>query len=380
LSGALLTGGTRWAVAMDSREAAFRSLLRALRERVASASGLIEDGSAGRTWGTVLGREIYPPELRADGGQPAAPNPAPDLLSPATEAAARALGFIDPARAHAALVRIDATRVAVRLPPLPAYHQRSMELRVEIDRGNVRYDSPFRADGTRRGLGVSRRAMLTLFARDSGQWRALVRWPTTIGGWNDEQIADGATELRYKESPVGRRVWRQIVASPSWVPPPATPDDDLARRGRGGLVPRYDVLGPSYRSAYGLVMLVHERPLRPTDGEPRYGDEAIRTHGSAAYRSILRGTSHGCHRLHNPLAVRLASFVLEHREHVRVGPISTNYARVLHVGGESARIELTTRGYGFELIDPLEVNVLRGRIVGSQRTPMESAERPSTGE
>ncbi|MBW2461516.1 MAG: hypothetical protein JRH11_07705 [Deltaproteobacteria bacterium] len=373
-SGPLLTSGTRGAIALGSREADFHALLRTLRERVASATGLIEDGSAGHTWGTVLGRTIDAAPLRAGAGQSPAPNPAGDLLSPATEAAARALGLVDPAgalSALASLARARVRRVAIRLPTMPRYHAGRMELRAEIDRGDVRYESPIAEDGRRRPMHVARRAVLTLFARDAGDWKALVRWPTTIGGWNDEQVDAGASELRYKESPVGPRIWRQIVASPSWIPPPATPDADLVRRTRRGIVPRHDVLGPGYRSAFGLAMLVHERRLGPDGGDASLtGDEGIRTHGSVAYRSILRGTSHGCHRLHNGRALRLASFVLAHREHVRVGVIPVRYSRDLQVGEHTATVEMTSRGYGFELVDPVPVRVLRGRIIGRQRTPI----------
>jgi hypothetical protein len=245
-----------------------------------------------------------------------------------------------------------------------------MELRAVIDRGDVRYDWPYREDGSRRPMWVRRRAVLTLLARDGEAWKALVRWPTTIGGWNDEEVEAGSTELVYKESPVGPRIWRQIVASPAWIPPPTTPDEDLVRRSRRGIVPRLDVLGPGYRSAFGLAMMVHEREHTSPSGETRIFDEGIRTHGSVAYRSILRGTSHGCHRLHNPQALRLASFVLTHRPHRRIGRIPIVYERELEAYGYETTVEMTSRGYGFELEEPVPVLVTRGRIVGSQRTPL----------
>ncbi len=386
-SGPLLTSGTRAAAAIDSREADFQALLRVLRERVASATGIIEDGSAAHAWGTVLGRVLDAEQLRADAGRRPAENPAQDLLSPATEAAARALGFTEPARALAALRRFahnHIRRVAVRMPPLPRYHSADMELRAVIDRGDIRYDWPFRDDGSRRPMWVRRRAVITLYARDGEAWKALIRWPTTIGGWNDEEVEAGSTELVYKESPVGPRQWREVVGSPAWIPPPATPDDDLVRRSRGGIEPRYDVLGPGYRSAFGLAMLIHEREQTMHDGETRTFDEGIRTHGSVAYRSILRGTSHGCHRLHNHLALRLASFVLTHRPHRRVGRIPLVYERELEAYGHEATIEMTSRGYGFELVEPVPVMVTRGHIVGHQRTPLTgppaSEEETSDGE
>ena len=57
------------------------------------------------------------------------------------------------------------------------------------------------------------------------------------------------------------------------------------------------------------------------------GDEGIRTHGSVDYMSIMRRHSHGCHRMHNHIAVRLMSFVLEHRPHTRYGQQPMVYRR-----------------------------------------------------
>jgi len=55
---------TRAALLTPSRELDFRTLLRALRERVADATGLIEDGSAGNAREPVLGRYIDSAEYR----------------------------------------------------------------------------------------------------------------------------------------------------------------------------------------------------------------------------------------------------------------------------------------------------------------------------
>ena len=52
-----------------------------------------------------------------------------------------------------------------------------------------------------------------------------------------------------------------------------------------------------HRAAYGLVALVHHQ-IEGVDerGEPQLMDHRIRTHGAAAYRSVKRGESNGCHR------------------------------------------------------------------------------------
>jgi hypothetical protein len=354
---------TREALALDSREADFRAVLRTLRERVVSATGLLEDGSAARSWGTVLGRQLDPPEVRAEVGQPAAPDPAPDLVSPATEAAARALGWTDPAAAQAYFARPDLPlSVAIRLPPLPAYHSSHMDLRAEIDRGDVWYEF-----GSR-GRQPERRPILTLYVRHEGREIALVRWSTTIGGWKPETREDGTVGLKYKNSPAGERIWRDVIASPAWLPPVGTPDSDLVRNGR----PNHSILGPGYRSAYGLAMVMHHRVMEPSDEgeETTFLDEGIRAHGSVSYRSIIQGTSHGCHRLYNHLAVRLTSFLISHRNHSTRGHLPASWRRtVVLEDGANAEFEVRSRGYLFELTPPIQVNVLDGNIRGPLSNP-----------
>lgn len=365
----LLDEVTREALQTDNLEAEFQALIRALRERVVSATGLIEDGSARGEWGTVLGRQLDGPDFRSLAGHDPLPNGAPDLISPATEAAARALGWTSPAEAIDALARLGETgslKVAVRLPPLPVYHSSHMDLRAEIDRGDVWYSYPYSEDGNRRGQPVSRRPILTLFAKNGATEVPVLRWATTIGSWQPEIAPDGTVGLKYKESPVGRVIWRQVVAAPAWVPPPNTPAEDLVRRSRTGRwVPNYTILGPGFRSAYGLSLMMHHQPMSPgDDGEPRWLDEGIRTHGSVSYRSILRGHSHGCHRLFNHLAVRLSSFLLAHRNHERRGREPVNYGRSFEWEGQTLRVHLESRGYYYELTPPVDVDVLEGRVLG----------------
>src|SRR5262249_36728157 len=62
---------TRTALLGDSREQDFLALLRALRERVVDATGLIEDGSASGVVGQVQGRELDTAEFRPLPKQPA---------------------------------------------------------------------------------------------------------------------------------------------------------------------------------------------------------------------------------------------------------------------------------------------------------------------
>ncbi|MEM7603859.1 MAG: hypothetical protein AAF411_00780 [Myxococcota bacterium] len=378
VSGGALDAPTRRSLQLDSREEDFAAVLRSLRERVIDATGLIEDGSAARQWGDVLRMPLDADEFRFDAGQPPAENPATDHVAPATEAAARALGLTSPEAALAQLRALRARghgRVAVRLPPPPPYYSAAMALRAEVDRGDVYYRCPYDSRGRRLPARVERRPVLTLYAEHEGQDVALVRWPTTIGGWKPERTASGGTGLKYKLSYVGERVWRDVIAAPAWLPPPSTPGDDLLRRVNGRMVPNYSLFGPGYRSAYGLAMLMHHRVLPPLDpdadpespeAQPRFFDQGIRVHGSVSYRSMTTGTSHGCHRLFNHLAVRLASFVLRHRTFVRHGQVTVRYRR--KVRGHDFRIR--SRGYRYELTPPVPVHVLEGRLRGGTRAPI----------
>ena len=69
------------------------------------------------------------------------------------------------------------------------------------------------------------------------------------------------------------------------------------------------------------TIAIHEEMRRGPDG-PTFFDNGIRTHGSFDYMSLRGRFSHGCHRLYNQLAMRLFSFVLDHRRSRVVGPVA----------------------------------------------------------
>jgi len=238
-----------------------------------------------------------------------------------------------------------------------------MELSVVIDRGDIWYELP-----AERGR-VARRPTLTLYTGTAGGGRvALVRWPTTIGGWKKEVNRRGAVGLRYKNSDVGKRLWRDLVVAPAWLPPPQTPVRALVRRASGPAKwqPDMDLLGPGYASAYGLVMLVHHRAAAGAKGTVWY-DNGIRTHGSVNYDSILRSESHGCHRLFNHAAVQLASFLLRHRRHVARGVGPKPFVHEFTWRGLKLNLPIPHRGYRFELTPPVVAEVLPGTVRGAQR-------------
>lgn len=372
---------TRAAMLTDPRELDFRAVLRSLRERVVDATGLVEDGSAIGAPEPVLGRDLDPSAVRRAGLDVGAP----DLVARATQAAAIALGWtdVDAARAGLAALAPGSCRVTLPLPPLPTYHGPDMALEAEIDPGDVWYQYPWTPKGQPRSQPVERRPTLTVFAVHDGQRTALMRWPTTIGGWQREQRPSGRVVLRYKPSSPGAFVWRDVVAAPAWFAPPSTPDHDLVRRLPGGRVElREDLIGPGYRSAYGLAMLVHEvEDRRPTpkpkgkagaETDDGYADRGIRTHGSVAYTSVAAGHSHGCHRLPNAAAVRLAGFVLRHRPHDVRGPTHEHYDRKVKGAGKH-HLRRTTRGFVYRLRTPMPVTVLPPHVLGPVTEPPEGA-------
>jgi hypothetical protein len=133
----------------------------------------------------------------------------------------------------------------------------------------------------------------------------------------------------------------------------------------------YHEIGPSYASAYGMVAAYHQTYKQLEDGgvEAQW-DEAIRTHGSVDYMSIMERHSHGCHRLYNHLAVRLFSFVLAHRPHRRLGAQALGFRLPFEHEGNKYSVEIDKGGYMFELDKPIFVDVLRGRVLGSRWTPI----------
>ena len=354
---------TRAALALDPRELDFRFALRVLRERVADAAGLIEDGTAGAGPQPILGRVLDPEAMRGvHGHYEKVKNAAPDLIGAATEVAARQLGWTSPAATAAWFTKHpQGEQVAVTLPPPPAYHSKHMELSAEIDRGDVWYDE------TPVPRVAWRRPALVLYAQDGKTKRALVRWPTTIGGWSDVRM-DGAIVKRWKESDVGPREWRDLYAAPTWLPTPQTPDDDLVRWvGKGKWELKRSIMGPGPQSAFGLMLLPHLRPVQTKKGI-EYVDNGIGTHGSAVVTSIVNGTSHGCHRLYNHMALRLGGFLLQHRDHVVKGQQPEHFRRTIHAAGNfSAAID--TRGFLYQLEPPVPVNVLPGTIRSDRKVP-----------
>ncbi len=371
-----LTRGTLEAMARPLLLNDFLALRRVLAERAAHAGRILEDGSA---------IEAMPPAKRnRPRKQPTYKNkagedvPVPDLVGQATLATMARLGLATPEDALAFFRRhpesdFRSLRAAVRFPALPEYYGPHMDLVAEIDRGDVWYDFPFDDKGVRIAQARERFPSFTLFVRWRGEKVPLVNWRTTIGGWRTEVASDGEEYYRYKESDVGTRVWRHIVAAPVWLPPTSAPLGAMVKTkwvaGAYPHVVNYDETGPGYLSAYGLVAGIHEQ-LRRHGASLAYFDNGIRTHGSFDYLSLRGRFSHGCHRLYNNLAVRLFSFVLGHRRAKVLGPMALGFRRTFYWEGEVYDMRLPTRGFYFELEPPLPIETLKGTIKGKLKQPI----------
>ncbi len=372
-----LTRATLEAMTRPLLQNDFMALRRTLAERASHAGGIIEDGSAIEAMPPPKrNKPRQQPTYRTKAGETL---PVPDLVGQATDALMTRLGLSTPDDALAFFRRhpesaFGSMRVAVRFPALPEYYGPHMELLAEIDRGDIWYEFPFDEKGNRLPQPRERFPSFTLFVKWQGEKVPLINWRTTIGGWRTEVASDGEEYYRYKDSDVGARVWRHVVAAPVWLPPTSAPVGAMVKtKWVAGGYPRvvnYDETGPGYLSAYGLVAGIHEQLRRRPSGELAYFDNGIRTHGSFDYLSLRGRFSHGCHRLYNNLAVRLFSFVLSHRKAKVLGSMALGFRRVFYWDGEVFEMRLPTRGFYFQLDPPLPIETLKGNIKGQLKQPI----------
>jgi hypothetical protein len=359
------------ALRMDTAEAERQAVLRVLTERAMHTYGALEDGSAVDLDGTPA------TFIGADGHRHEVPN----LELQLREALTKAFGLGDAESTFAFLEALGTLEknghqfLAFEAPPRPEYHSADMDLMVSIDRGDVWYEFPYDLSGRERSQPVNVRPHTNLFVNYMGQRIPIASFGTTIGGWKSE-LVEGSVWWKYKESPAGEVLWKDIVSAPVWLPPSSTPPRDLLKRKKKGgskWEVNYHETGPSYASAYGLVAAYH-RPFEHTEegGLRITGDDGIRSHGSVAYMSIMRTHSHGCHRLHNHIAERLFSFLLNHRPHIRTGHQETDFTLELDYDDEHHKIEIKEGGYVFRLNKPIFVNVEEGHIKGVVEHAIES--------
>ncbi|MGD0838684.1 MAG: hypothetical protein ABSB49_18765 [Polyangia bacterium] len=345
----------------------YLAFLRALRERVADAAGVLEDGSVDGKAG--------PPVFTGKAGRTV---PMRNLVDELTRATAEQLGLASQEDVMRFFQRHQTAdfrhlRAAVRLPSLPEYYGPDMDLSIVIDRGDVWYDLPWDDKGVRHPQPRKHYPTFHLYLKYAGQRILLVRWRTTIGGWRAEQASDGYEYFRYKGSDVGPRVLRNVVAGPVWIAPESTPIRSLLKtksvESSWQRVVNYDELGPGYLSAYGLVAGYFVTPGK--NGRPDW-DNGIRAHGSSDYLSLYsaEGYSHGCHRLPNHLAIRLYDFILRHRPMRALGDQGMGFARQFLAGDDVFEVRLPSRGFVYQLDPPIPVDVLEGDIKGNLTSPV----------
>ncbi|MDX2024285.1 MAG: L,D-transpeptidase [Deltaproteobacteria bacterium] len=348
----------------------FETFKRLVTERVADAASVLEDESA-----LGLGKAAHYKDEAGNDRQ------VQDLVGANRDALLAALGVAAPEDVQRRFGSVSAEvlgtlKVAFKSPPKPPYYADVMQLEAEIDRGDVWYDFPFDDKGEQRPQPRQHYPHLTLFVRWNNQRIALVHWRTTIGSWRSERHPDGNVYYKYKNSDVGPRVWKNIVVSPVWIAPDGTQPKDLLTRkkfdvfGRPETVVNTDVIGPGFASAYGMVMAIHQMPSGY--------DNQIRTHGSVDYTSIARRYSHGCHRLVNNRAVRLFGFVLKHSAFERLGDQKLAYRKRFVHEGSAYEFKMSSRGYYFQLQNPIKVDVLEGNIKGKLEKPIEAFVRKTT--
>jgi hypothetical protein len=344
------------------------AVVRVLTERAMHAAGVLEDGSVDSHY------------EGADGEQHEVPNLEGELRAIVVEAFG-----LQHARVHAGVPREPGRAARGRSAPrgrprarAARVLRRDMDLSVEIDRGDVWYEFPYDEHGNERAqpgrAPAARTHRLATWERPAHR---LARFGTTIGGWRSEQI-EGRLWWRYKNSPPGPVVWHQIVASPVWLPPESTPPRDLLRRtGRRGrrCVRARTTTRPARATrpptaSWPRTTSAYIERRRRNDSASA-ATRASAAHGSVDYMSIMRRHSHGCHRLHNHIAVRLMSFVLAHRPHTRVGQQAVAFRRDVEIDGNNYAMEINQGGYVYQLAEPIHVEVLEGRIRGDLARPIE---------
>ncbi|MBU1536777.1 hypothetical protein KKF84_15740, partial [Myxococcota bacterium] len=337
----------------------FLALRRMIHERVAHSLAIFEDGTV------------------SSGGKLGKAAKSNDLIGRMTKIVMIEMGIETKEKALTYFKQkhskdFENMKIAVKLPALPDYYSKNMEFFVKHSVGDLWYDVPYTPTGQRRSQPRSILPSVTLYAVHNGRHIPLARMGTTAGGWQEEYI-ENQIYLKYKGSDLGPKEWKFIVGAPVWFPPPTTPPRDLITytevRGRTRAVIKRSSLGPSYASAYGLAMALHTFTKR-SHGKILDLDRGIRTHGSVNYMSIRIGHSHGCHRLHNHIALRLFSNLLRRHPHKRLGQQKADWSNTLFAGGRALRIHLTTKGYYYEMTPPIPIRVTRGYLLGTQKQPL----------
>ena len=189
--------------------------------------------------------------------------------------------------------------------PVPAYHAQPVRLRAEIDRGDVWTSYPFDAEGRPRPSPSRTGQPLRFSSRPTpARSRSSAgRRQSARGNRRRSTTTPRPFATRRRPSDDGTGAISSRRRHGSLRPPPPTGSScGEDRTGGGCRMKSESARVPISVRAGGFVPPPGDRDQRR---RIEYADIDIRTHGSANYRSILRGSSHGCHRLFNHLAIRL---------------------------------------------------------------------------
>ena len=362
---------TRDTLLADSRELDFRTLLRALRERVVDASGLVEDGSALNAWEPILGRFIDSSEYRrvlrsAPLERARATSSAAPRKRPRGPSAGRR-----PTRRLGRSRRCRLPRVAVRLAPVPAYHAKPMRLRprsIEAMSGPPIRSTPMGGRGrlpsrTGRPSRSSSRPTPARSRWSAGRRRsargnrrrstttprpfATRRRPSDDGtGAISSRRRHGS---RHPRRPTGSSCGEHLTDGGRRT---KTASDPVTDQRTGWWL--CSITGRSRRAAAGSSTRTSTsaRMAPPTIARSC----AARVTVVTAYSTISRS---GSERSSSP---RPSTPV--------TGSIDERYGRVLHWKGRTLRLRAESRGYRYELVSPIPVDVLPGRRVRSKAIPV----------
>jgi hypothetical protein len=68
-------------------------------------------------------------------------------------------------------------------------------------------------------------------------------------------------------------------------------------------------------------------------------------------------------------AVRMFSMILQHRAYTREGQTQIGAGKKFEYNGVEFQMRLPTRGYKYELVEPIPVTVTEGRVRGTRQQP-----------
>jgi hypothetical protein len=184
---------------------------------------------------------------------------------------------------------------------------------------------------------------------------------------------------KYKDSDVGERVWKEIVAGPTWIPPASTPPRELLKRRKWKDGKPSAPSSTTARSAPATPPpTASSPPTTSSEVKDAEGNVTAELRQPASAPTAASTTCRSCAATRTAAtasttcrAVRLFSFILQHREFVREGQTKLGFGREFEWEDKQYKLSLKTRGYRYQVTRPIPVEVQRGRIQGKRKSPIE---------